>query len=101
MAAGASLLADGHEAVSRARHRAAHEQQVSFGIDLDHLEAELREAARPHMARHPLSFDNSRRVISRSDSPGLAVSRVAVRRVAAAERVTVHHALEAAAFGHA
>src|SRR2546422_7376238 len=50
---GASLLANGHETVPRARHRAAHEQQVSFGIHLDHLEAELREAARPHMARHP------------------------------------------------
>src|SRR5438445_499547 len=50
MAAGASLLADGHEAVPRARPRAAHEQQVSFGIYLDHLEAELREAARPGLA---------------------------------------------------
>src|SRR6266480_1805073 len=101
MAAPASLLADGHEAVPRARYGAAHEQQVPFRIHFHDLEAELREAARPHVPRHPLSFDDSRRVSSGSDRSGLAVARVAVRLGAAPEMVAVHHALEAAALGHA
>src|SRR3989440_2993670 len=101
MAAPASLFAHRDEPVERARHRATHEQQVALGIDPHHTEAELRKAPGPHVPGHPLSFDDSRRVGSRSDRPGLAVPRVAVGLGAAAEVMAVHHALEAAALGDA
>src|SRR5207248_7602916 len=45
-----------------------------------------------HVPGHPLSFDDSRRVGSRSDRSGLAVPRVAVGLGAAAEVMAVHHA---------
>src|SRR5437879_13199917 len=101
MAAPASLLADGDEAVHRPGHRAAQEQQVALGIHPHDLETELREAARPHVPRHPLPFDDARRVGPGSDRAGLAVAGVAVRLGAAAEMMAVHHALEAAALGPA
>src|SRR2546421_3628545 len=101
MAAPASLFAHRDEPVERARHRATHEQQVALGIDPHHTEAELRKAPGPHVPGHPLSFDDARRVGSRSDRSGLAVPRVAVGLGAAAEVMAVHHALEAAALGDA
>src|SRR5947208_7763782 len=101
MAAPASLFAHRDEPVERAWHRATHEQQVALGIDPHHTEAELRKAPGPHVPGHPLSFDDARRVGSRSDRPRLAVPRVAVRLGAAVEVMAVHHTLEAAAFGDA
>src|SRR2546423_10683740 len=101
MAAPASLFAHRDEPVERARYRATHELQFALGIDLPHTEAELREAPGPHVPGHPLAFDDARRVGARSDRPGLAVPRVAVRLGAAAEVMAVHHALEAAALGDA
>src|SRR2546423_1885221 len=101
MAAPASLFAHRDESVERARHRATHEQQVALGIDPHHTEAELRKAPGPHVPGHPLSFDDSRRVGSRCDRPGLAMPRVAVGLGTAAEVMAVDHALEAAALGDA
>src|SRR6266702_8525690 len=100
MAARASLLADGDETVHRSRHRATHEQQVPLGVHLHDPEAELREAPRAHVTRHPLSFDDPGRIRPRRDGSGLAVAGVAVGLGAAAEMVAMHHALEAPAFGH-
>src|SRR6266480_4751874 len=101
MTARASLLADGYQAVHRARHRAAHEQEIALGIHLDHAQAELGEVAGAHMPGHPLSFDNPRRIGARRDRPRLAVARVAVRLRTAAEVMTVHDTLEATTFRHA
>src|SRR3989442_573543 len=77
MAAPASLLADGEKAVHRPRDGAAHEQQVPLGIHLHDLEAELREAPRTHVARHPLALDDPGRIGPRGDGAGLPVPGVA------------------------
>src|SRR5256885_14163404 len=100
MAARASLLADGDEAVHRTRHRAAHEQEIALGVDLDDAQADLGEVARAHMAGHPLSFNNARRIGARRDRSRLAVARVAVGLGAAMEVMAVHDTLKAAALGH-
>src|SRR2546427_13252440 len=85
MAARASLLADGDEAVHRTRHRAAHEQEIALGVDLDDAQADLGEVARAHMAGHPLSFNNARRIGARRDRSRLAAARVAAGLGAAME----------------
>src|SRR6266550_2489013 len=97
MAARASLLADGDEAVHRSRHRSAHEQQIPLGVDPDDPQAELGEVAGAHVPGHPLAFDDPRRVGTRGDRAGLAVPRVAVGLGTAGEVMAVHDALEAAA----
>src|ERR1041385_1193895 len=101
MAARASLLADGDQAVHPPRHRAAHEQEIALGVDLHDAETDLGEVARTHMAGHPLSFNNPRRIGTRRDRPRLAVARVPVCLRTAAEVMTVHDALEATPLGHA
>src|SRR5215510_9378057 len=97
MAARASLLADGDEPIHRTGHRAAHEQEIALGVDLDDAQADLGEVAGAHVAGHPLSFDNPRRVRARRDRSRLAVARVAVGLGAAAKVMAVHDALKAAA----
>src|SRR5437016_508593 len=97
MAARASLLADGDEAVHRTRHRAAHEQEIALGVDLHNAQADLGEVAGAHMAGHPLSFNNPRRIGARRDRSRLAVPCVAMGLGAAVEVMAVHDALEAAA----
>src|SRR5947199_5338938 len=101
MAARASLLADGDETVHRPRHGTTHEQQVPLGVHLHDPEAELREAPRTHVTRHPLPLDDSGRIRPRGDGAGFAVAGGAVGLGAAAEMVAMHHALKAPAFGHA
>src|SRR6266545_8314434 len=101
MAARASLLADGDEAVHRTRHRAAHEQEIALGVDPHDAQAELRGVAGAHMPGHPLALDDARRIGARRDRSRLAVTRIAVRLRATAEVMAVHDALEAAALGHA
>src|SRR6266487_4790591 len=97
MAARASLLADGDQAVHRARHGAAHEQEIALGVDPYHPQAELGGVARAHMPGHALAFDDARRVGARRDRSRLAVTRVAVRLGTAMEVMAVHDTLEAAA----
>src|SRR5437899_12538148 len=97
MAARASLLADGDEAVHRTRHRAAHEQEIALGVDLDDAQADLGEVARAHMAGHPLSFNNPRRIGARRDRSRLAVARVAVGLGVHMAAIAVHDTLNAAA----
>src|SRR2546425_4723907 len=94
MAAPASLLADSEEAVHRPRDGAAHEQQVPLGIHLHDLEAELREAPRTHVARHPLALDDPGRIGPRGDGAGLPVPGVAVGLGAAAEMRSEEHTSE-------
>src|ERR671923_1488158 len=101
MAARASLLADRDEPVHRARHRAAHEQEIPLGIDLDDAQAELGEVAGAHMSGHPLAFDDARGIRPRGDRSRLAVTRVAVRLGTAAEVMAMDDALETAALRHA
>src|SRR6266436_5310237 len=101
MAARASLLADGDEAVHRTRHRAAHEQEIALGVDLHDAQADLGEVAGTHMPRHPLALDDARRIGARRDRSRLAVARIAVRLGTAMEVMAVHDALKAAALGHA
>src|SRR5258708_33217670 len=101
MAARASLLADGDEAVHRTRHRAPHEQEIALGVDLYDAQADLGEVAGAHVPGHPLALDDARRVGTRSDRPRLAVARIAVLLGAAMEVMAVHDAQEATALGHA
>src|SRR2546422_1851079 len=101
MAARASLLADGDQAVHRAGHGAAHEQEIALGIDPYDAEAELGGVAGAHMPGHALAFDDARRIGARRDRSRLAVTRVAVRLGPAVEVVAVDDALEAAALRHA
>src|SRR5260370_9556778 len=101
MAARASLLADGDEAVHRTGHRAPHEQQIALGVDLHDAQADLGEVAGAHVPGHPFAFDDARRVGTRSDRSRLAVARIAVRLGAAVEVMAMHDALKAAALGHA
>src|SRR2546423_4958069 len=101
MAARTSRLADGHQAVHRTRHRAAHEQEIALGVDSHDTQADLGEVAGAHMPGHALAFDDARRVGTRRDRSGLAVPRVAVGLGAAVEVMTVHDALKAAALGDA
>src|SRR5258705_8591171 len=97
MAARASLLADGDEAVHRTRHRAAHEQEIALGVDLHDAQADLGEVAGAHVPRHPLAFDDARRIGTRRDRSRLAVPRVAVGLGTAVEVMAVHDALKATA----
>src|SRR6267154_3146662 len=101
MAARASLLADGDQAVHRSRHRAAHEQEIALGVDLHDAQADLGEVARAHVPGHALALDDARRVGTRSDRSRLAMPRVAVGLGAAVEMMAVYDALKAAALGHA
>src|SRR5437879_8903638 len=101
MAARASLLADGDEAARRDRHRAPPAREPALGVDLHVAQADLGEVARAHMAGHPLSFNNPRRIGARRDRSRLAVARVAVGLGAAMEVMAVHDTLKAAALGHA
>src|SRR6266404_2622962 len=101
MAARASLLADGDEAVHRTRHRAPHEQEIALGVDLHDAQADLGEVAGAHMPGHALALDDARRVGARSDRSRLAVARITVRLGTAVEVMAVHDALETAAFGYA
>src|SRR5258706_16044040 len=101
MAARASLLADGDEAVHRTRHRAAHEQEIALGVDPHDAQADLGEVAGAHMPRHPLALDDARRIGTRRDGSRLAVARITVRLGTAVEVMAVRDALEAAALGHA
>src|SRR6266849_3064032 len=97
MTAPASLLAHGNEPVHGSRHRAAHEQQVALRVHPDDPEAQLGEAARPHVPRHPLPLDDARGVGPRGDGARLAVPGVAMGLGATPEVIAVHDALEAAA----
>src|SRR5260370_41647162 len=97
MTAPASLLAHGHERVPGSRHRAAHEQQVALRVHRDDPEAQLGEAARPHVPRHPLPLDDARGVGPRGDGARLAVPGVAMGLGATPEVIAVHDALEAEA----
>src|SRR5258705_9470783 len=101
MAARASLLADGDQAIHRSRHRAAHEQEIALGVDLHDAQADLGGVAGAHVSGHALAFDDARRVGTRSDRARLAVPGIAVRLRAAVEVMAVHDALKAAALGHA
>src|SRR5438105_2684320 len=101
MATRPSLFADGHQAIHRARHRAAHEQEIALGIDPHDPQADLGEVARAHVTRHPLAFDDARRVGTRRDRARLTVTRVAVGLGATVKVMTVHDALEAATLRHA
>src|SRR6201988_3330596 len=101
MAARASLLADRDEAVHRARHGAAHEQEIALGVDLHDAQADLGEVAGAHVPGHPLAFDDARRIGTRRDRARLAVPRVAVGLGTAAEMMAVHHTLEPAPLGDA
>src|SRR5712671_720104 len=96
MAARASLLTDGDQAVHRTRHRAAHEQEIALGVDPHDAQADLGEIPGAHMPGHFLAFDDARRVGTRSDRSRLAVPRVAVRLRTAMEVMAVHDALKAA-----
>src|SRR2546422_4129562 len=101
MAARASLLADGDQAIHRPRHGTAHEQEIALGIDSHDPQPELGGVAGAHMPRHALAFDNPRRVGTRCDRPRLAVPRVPGRLWTAGEVMAVHDALEPAALRHA
>src|SRR5207249_10775377 len=85
MAAPASLLADGEQAVGRPRHRPAHEQQIPLRVHLHDLEPQLGEVPGAHVAGHSLPLDDPRRVGARRDRARLAVPGVAVGLRAAAE----------------
>src|SRR4051812_33592291 len=103
MAGRASLLvlANRDQAVHRTGNRAAHEQEIALGVHLHDAQADLGEVAGAHVPRHPLAFDDARRVGSRRDRAGLAVPRVAVGLRTAGEMMAVHHTLKAAALGNA
>src|SRR4051812_46727730 len=101
MAAPASLLGHGDDPVPGTRNGAAYEQEIALRIHLHHGEPELGMPLGPHVAGHPLAFDDARRVGARADRARLPVPRVAVRGRSAAEAMAVHHALEAPALGGA
>src|SRR5260221_14776290 len=100
MAARASLLADGDEAVHRTRHRAPHEQEIALGVDLHDAQADLGEVAGAHVPGHALALDDARRVGTRSDRPRLAVACIAVRLGTAVEVMAGHYSLEPRPFGY-
>src|SRR3989442_14563846 len=93
MAARASLLADGDQAVHRTRHRAAHEQEIALRVDLHDAQADLGEVTGAHMTGHPLAFDDARRIGTARDRSRLALPRVAVGLGAARGGMTVHACL--------
>src|SRR5438874_13613893 len=100
MATRPSLFADGDQAVHRARHRAAHEQEIALGVDPDHTQPELGEIAGAHMPGHPFALDDARGIGAWRNRSRLAVTRVAVGFGTAVEVMAVDDALEAAAFRH-
>src|SRR5260370_36266172 len=74
MAARAPLLTHREQTVHRAGDRAAQEQQIPLGIDPNHSEAELSEAAGAHMTPHPLALDDAGRIGPPGDRAGPAMA---------------------------
>src|SRR5258706_5496908 len=101
MAAPASLLGHGPDAIHRPGNRATDEEQIALGVDAHDPQAQLGVAPRAHVARHALALDHPRRVGTRTDRAGLAVPRVTMRGGTAPGVVAVDHALETAALGAA
>src|SRR3954451_15074219 len=101
MATGPSLLGHGDDAVLGSGNGAADEQEVPLRVYAHHPKPDLSVTLGAHVARHPLPLDHSRRIGAGADRARLAVTSVAVSRRAAAESVTMHHALEPASLGRA
>src|SRR3712207_3451467 len=90
-----------HDAVARAGDRAADEQQVVAGADLDDGQPALRDALVAHLARAADALEHARGRRRRADrARGAHVVR-AVALGAAAEAVALDRALEALALGDA
>src|SRR5581483_2401595 len=85
------------EPVLRAGDRALHEQQVLVGVDVEHGEAELRDALAAHAAGHLDALEDARRCCGGTDRARLADVVRAVRARAGAEVVPLDRALKALA----
>src|SRR5690349_2334997 len=86
-----------HHAVARARHGAAHEQQVLVGVDAHDLQALLRHALVAHLARAADALEDARGISRGTDRAGRAHIVRAVRLRARREAVALDGALEALA----
>src|SRR3990172_8290068 len=99
MAAPASLLGHGHDAVPGSRNRAPHEEKVALGVHPHHPKAGLGVPPGAHVTGEPLALDNSGRVGSRADRARLAMPGIAVGLGSSARVIAMDHALKAAALG--
>src|SRR5919107_2260582 len=96
MAARSSLFCHRYDPVPRSGDSSLDEEEVAIGVHPNHSQTHLGMPLRAHVARHPLPFDDAGRIGAGTDGAGLPVTRVAVRRRAAAKAVAVNDALKAA-----
>src|SRR5690606_37632189 len=99
MAAPPGLLRHGDNAVLRARHRAAHVDQVPLGVDPNDAETELGVTRVAVLAGQALALGDARGVGALRDRARLAETGGAVRGRTATETVAMNHTLEAATLG--
>src|SRR5579875_1518642 len=90
----ADVLPDLEQAVLGTRHGAAHEQQMTLGVDGVDGQADLRDPLTAHPAGHPHSLEDPRRGRRGADRAGLANVVRAVGLGPAAEAVPLHRPLE-------
>src|SRR4029077_3094537 len=88
-------------AALRARHGAAHEQQVLVYIDPYDSQILRRFSLIPHVPRKMLPLPHARRKRTSADSTRCAMEHRAVGRVASSIVPALHAALESLAFAHA
>src|SRR5262245_50561148 len=98
MTAPSSLLGDRQDLIPGAGYGAPDEQEIALGVHPHDSKASLSVPASNHVARHPFALDDSRRIGARADGARLAVTRVTMGSGAASGAITVHQALEPAAF---
>jgi hypothetical protein len=86
---------DHDESAVRTGDGALDQEQIAFGIGLDDLEVQHRDALVPVLARHPHPLEDPRRRSARADRPGRAMLLLrAVARAQAGEPVATHDARE-------
>ena len=85
-----------------ARNRAADQQQVALGVDLDDLQILDRAANHAHVTGHALALEHAARRLALADrARGSVRHGHTVRGMVTAEVVTLHRAGEALADGGA
>src|SRR5271168_2594936 len=94
-------LANKYVTALRPGYRAAHQQQILFGIHFHYAQILGSLAFMPHMTRHVLPLPHPRWERARSDSARSSVKHRPVARVAAAEMPALHAALKSLALAHA
>ena len=92
---------DGHVAALGARHRAPQIEEIPFLVDLHDLQILRRDALVAHLAWKSSAWIDARRIRGLTDGARSTMEHRAMGRLATAEAVALHDALEALALAGA